>query len=207
MPAKSKKQQRFFALVRLYQEGKIKRPSESIRRAAESISAEDARHFAATSHEGLPEKAAEYISRHIQKRAWTKTPVVIQNKDTVYEFESIEEACQYLASIGTLSYDDVNEMLSNREVLINGFRVTYPEEKMAQLEVIDPHRKQNAMLRARKILDKIHAPKDSPEDEESLEEERKKNKEHLEKLKEDVEGVLSIDGNTIKAVANLLGEI
>jgi len=60
MPAVSKKQQRFFALVRAAQDGKIdsSKVSDSVRRAANSISKEDAHHFAATKRKGLPEKKA-----------------------------------------------------------------------------------------------------------------------------------------------------
>lgn len=61
MPAKSKKQQRFFGLVHAYQQGKIKNPSEDVKRVADSISASDAEHFAKTKHDGLPEKAAEWL--------------------------------------------------------------------------------------------------------------------------------------------------
>lgn len=58
MPAVSKKQQRFFALVRAAQDGKIdsSKVSDSVRRAANSISKEDAHHFAATKRKGLPEE-------------------------------------------------------------------------------------------------------------------------------------------------------
>lgn len=59
MPSKSKKQQRFFGLVHAYQQGKVKNPSEDVKRVAASISESDAEHFAKTKHEGLPEKAAE----------------------------------------------------------------------------------------------------------------------------------------------------
>ena len=61
MPAKSKSQQRFFGVVEAYLKGKIKHPSESVRRAAKSMSPEDVKHFASTKHEGLPEKVAAWI--------------------------------------------------------------------------------------------------------------------------------------------------
>lgn len=59
MPAKSKKQQRFFGLVHAYLNGKIKNPSSDVKRVAKSMSSEDVDHFAKTKHEGLPEKVAE----------------------------------------------------------------------------------------------------------------------------------------------------
>lgn len=60
MPAVSKKQQRFFAMVRATQEGKIDRDkvSDKVKRTADSISKTDAHHFAATKRKGLPEKKA-----------------------------------------------------------------------------------------------------------------------------------------------------
>lgn len=60
MPAVSKKQQSFFALVRAAQEGKIDKDklSESVKHVAKNISKEDAHHFAATKRKGLPEKKA-----------------------------------------------------------------------------------------------------------------------------------------------------
>lgn len=61
MPAKSKKQQRFFALVRACQDGRLKHPSEHLKEVASRISKEDAHDFAATKHKGLPEKAAEWL--------------------------------------------------------------------------------------------------------------------------------------------------
>lgn len=56
MPATSKSQQRLFGMVHAYQKGKLKDAPESVRRIAESISKTDARHFAETKHDGLPER-------------------------------------------------------------------------------------------------------------------------------------------------------
>lgn len=42
-------------MVHAYQQGKLKHPSEEVRRIAKGISKTDAKHFAATKHEGLPE--------------------------------------------------------------------------------------------------------------------------------------------------------
>ena len=57
MPATSKKQQRFFGLVKAIQEGKSTGSSKA-REAASSMSKKDVRDFASTSQEGLPEKKA-----------------------------------------------------------------------------------------------------------------------------------------------------
>lgn len=63
MPAKSQSQQRLFGMVRAYQTGKLKRAPQKVTETAAGISAEDARHFAATKHDTLPdrvEKTAEF---------------------------------------------------------------------------------------------------------------------------------------------------
>ena len=56
MPAKSKKQQRFFGMVHAYQKGDLKNASPSVKKAAKNIDYSDAEHFAETKHKGLPEK-------------------------------------------------------------------------------------------------------------------------------------------------------
>lgn len=61
MPAKSKSQQRLFGMIHAYKHGKLhadKKTQKRIGRIADGISDEDARHFAETSHDGLPEKKA-----------------------------------------------------------------------------------------------------------------------------------------------------
>jgi hypothetical protein len=58
MPATSQSQQRFMGMVRAYQTGRLKKPSPEVRAAAKSMDEEDVKHFAATKHEGLPQKVA-----------------------------------------------------------------------------------------------------------------------------------------------------
>lgn len=207
MPAKSKKQQRFFAVVDAYLKGKIKNPSASVVRAAETMSGEDIRHFASTKHEGLPEKVASYIGSFLkEKRAWSKTPVVIQNKNAVYEFDSIEEACQYLSSIGTLSYDEIDGMLRDRAGLINGFQITYPTDKAAEVVDIDPSHRQNATRRARRIVEALTRPDNDRSSEELIEEHEKKHKKHMDKVIDDVDYLVSNSDKAIKTISNLLGK-
>ena len=55
MPAKSKSQQRLFGMVHACQK-KGKCASEQIKKIAKSISKKDAKDFAKTKHEGLPNK-------------------------------------------------------------------------------------------------------------------------------------------------------
>lgn len=58
MPAKSKSQQRLMAWVHAYKSGKTKKAPKKIKEVAEHISDDDARDFARTKHDGLPEKKA-----------------------------------------------------------------------------------------------------------------------------------------------------
>ena len=70
MPAKSKAQQRLFGMVHAYQKGKLKHAPASVKRIAKHISKEDARHFAETKHDDLPErKEAAYVEGFLSKCA------------------------------------------------------------------------------------------------------------------------------------------
>lgn len=75
MPAKSKKQQRFFGIVHKCQKTGSKKgicASKKIKKAISSISDKDAKDFASTSHEGLPEKVEETknIDKFITFKEW-----------------------------------------------------------------------------------------------------------------------------------------
>ena len=56
MPAVSKKQQRFFGMVRAAQKGELEDPSSEVLDVANDIDPTDAKKFAKTKHKGLPEK-------------------------------------------------------------------------------------------------------------------------------------------------------
>ena len=56
MPAVSKKQQRFFGMVRATQKGEMGQASSQVQRAASSMKKSDVKDFASTKHKGLPEK-------------------------------------------------------------------------------------------------------------------------------------------------------
>ena len=56
MPAVSRKQQRFFGMVRAAQKGELGQASPEVSRVAADISKKDAKDFASTKHKGLPEK-------------------------------------------------------------------------------------------------------------------------------------------------------
>lgn len=63
MPARSKVQQRLFGIVHAIQNGEAnpKRFSKKIREMAKRVDPEDARHFAATKTDKLPEKKASFL--------------------------------------------------------------------------------------------------------------------------------------------------
>ena len=70
----SKKQQRFFGMVRATQKGEMKNPSPEVSKVADDISKKDAKKFAKTKHKGLPEKKKvdEEISRRRKPSAIRK---------------------------------------------------------------------------------------------------------------------------------------
>lgn len=57
MPAKSIKQQRFMGQVVAYKQGKLKKPSEEIKKAAMGMTLAEAKEFASTKEAGLPLRA------------------------------------------------------------------------------------------------------------------------------------------------------
>jgi hypothetical protein len=61
MPAVSKKQQRFFGMVRAAQKGEGA-SSPEVAKVAASIKKKDAKDFASTKHKGLPMKKEEFIN-------------------------------------------------------------------------------------------------------------------------------------------------
>ena len=56
MPARSKKQQRFFGIVRAIQKGEQTPTTPETAKAAEDMKKTDVKKFASTKHKGLPEK-------------------------------------------------------------------------------------------------------------------------------------------------------
>ena len=63
MPAVSKKQQRFFGIVRAAQKGTLKgKKTLEVQRAASSMKKKDVKKMASTKHKGLPEKVKEELT-------------------------------------------------------------------------------------------------------------------------------------------------
>jgi len=69
MPAVSKKQQRFFGMVRAAQKGEGA-ASPEVAQVASEIKKKDAKDFASTKHKGLPEKKS--LKEFMEGAAWTK---------------------------------------------------------------------------------------------------------------------------------------
>lgn len=69
MPAKSKKQQRFFGMVHARQKGKDV-GGEEVKKVAKDIDFDDADDFASTKHKGLPEKVKEKKDEHSLWEQW-----------------------------------------------------------------------------------------------------------------------------------------
>ena len=77
MPAVSKKQQRFFGMVRAAQKGEMENPSPEISKVAATTSMSSVKKFAKTKHKGLPEKkiTSEGVVDAIKKIKLNKTKV------------------------------------------------------------------------------------------------------------------------------------
>lgn len=81
MPAVSKQQQKLFGLVHAYQQGKVPadKVSDKIKKIAKSISPEDAKKFATTSHADIKElqsvfNSPSYVENTLQEIIKTSTP-------------------------------------------------------------------------------------------------------------------------------------
>ena len=78
MPAVSKKQQRFFGMVRAAQKGELENPSPEVADVANDISVKDAKKFAKTKHKGLPEK--KKMQEGISFSGWRKKVSSVMKK-------------------------------------------------------------------------------------------------------------------------------
>jgi hypothetical protein len=67
MPAKSKAQQRFMGMVHAAQKGDMETPSPEVQKAADSMTDKDAKDFASTSHDGLPDHVKEAFKQKIRE--------------------------------------------------------------------------------------------------------------------------------------------
>ena len=75
MPAVSKKQQRFFGIVRAIQKGEMAPTTPETAKAAATMKKKDVKDFASTDHKGLPEKKKE-----VSETAYYKSDSKYQKK-------------------------------------------------------------------------------------------------------------------------------
>jgi hypothetical protein len=101
MPAKSKKQQQFFGIVRAMQKGEMK-PSGKAGEAAKTMKRKDVKDFAETKHKGLPSKVKKEASKRIIK------------KFTSY-LNTIYETCE-LELDPTMVHNHLVDKLSDEEI-------------------------------------------------------------------------------------------
>jgi len=123
MPAVSESQQRLFGMVHAYQKGKLKHAPKKIRDVAKHISKEDAKHFAETKHDGLPER-----KKRQEKDAATKgTPVTVTVGKKSFTFPSNKAAILYLAALPTISPTEAETAIRERSGGLKSILLSYPE--------------------------------------------------------------------------------
>lgn len=111
MPAKSKSQQKLFALVHLYQQGKISpdKVSNTIKRIAKTISPEDAKKYASTPHIGLKNvvETPTYIRETLDE--------IVHHKKAEYVKGQLVD--HYTASLITTVLNKLHE--NNQKILLS----------------------------------------------------------------------------------------
>ena len=66
MPAVSKKQQKFFGIVRAIQKGEMAPTTPETAKAAADMNKSDVKDFASTKHKGLPEKKKKSLKEFLE---------------------------------------------------------------------------------------------------------------------------------------------
>ena len=66
MPAVSKKQQKFFGIVRAIQKGEMAPTTPETAKAAADMKKSDVKDFASTKHKGLPEKKKKSLKEFLE---------------------------------------------------------------------------------------------------------------------------------------------
>lgn len=115
MPAQSKEQQKFFGMVQAYQSGKLSddKVSKSIKRVANTISPEEAKKYATTSHANLKEtlykiaSSPAYTEQLIREAAENKMPVNIKG-----DYIDSYTARMIITAIENLNENQRTELLS-----------------------------------------------------------------------------------------------
>ena len=94
MPAVSKKQQRFFGIVRAAQKGTLKgKKTLEVQRAASSMKKKDVKKFASTKHKGLPERKKVKVKESAElKKANINYKTTKKDGKTIYHVNKNDEA-------------------------------------------------------------------------------------------------------------------
>lgn len=123
MPAVSGSQQRLFGMVHAYQKGKLKRAPKKIREIARHISKEDAKHFAETKHDGLPDRKKD---KKQEKDAAAGQPVTVTIGRKSFTFPSKKSAILYLQALPTISPGEAQSAVSKGEASVKSIKLSYP---------------------------------------------------------------------------------
>ncbi len=125
MPAVSGSQQRLFGMVHAYQKGKLKKAPKKIREIARHISEDDAKHFAETKHDGLPERKGKQ-----EKDASAGQPVTITiGRGKSFTFPSIKAAIIYLQALPGITPAEARSAVGSRAPGIKSVKLSYPPPK------------------------------------------------------------------------------
>lgn len=146
MPAKSKSQQRLFGMVHAYQKGEFHGSKElraRIKSLAQNVSKTDAKHFAQTSHKGLPEtkeaqvmlKPDEVTAIYSQLAAYAPAPDAAMRSAKRRSFLSrIVPGAAIGATVGGVGMGLLGAHLG-RKALTNGSKLS-PEDASALVRAI-----------------------------------------------------------------------
>lgn len=123
MPSKSKKQQKFFGMIRSLQKGnKVKSASKKMKKIAKTMKPSDVKDFASTKTKNLPNKTNETLKSLIEK-------VLDESEYTFNKFKEInddEKNFDQILSENVGVKFDIDEMLvfQNNQENFGGFGVT-----------------------------------------------------------------------------------
>lgn len=112
MPAKSKAQQKLFALVHAYKQGKLPNASNKIKQIAKHISDADAKKYASTKHDSLQEikniiHSPEFIVETLKEIQRTSQPDYVKGKLVDHFTASV-----LLTVVGNLNAHNKTHLLS-----------------------------------------------------------------------------------------------
>ena len=134
MPAQSKSQQRLMGMVHATQQGKLKNPPRKVQDMANSMSKEDAKHYAQTKHDKLPEKKSQH-ARH--KRACQLLPAPKQSSKRLAEMRTklakyicklaLSQSPQGVKQASTHPLVKVARRFNGGQPLIPALRAEYPK--------------------------------------------------------------------------------